>query len=58
MKVRCARCGQEFDDTYRWTFCPHDDFDMRTLVVRPGFPDVVVTTLEELNEITSTALPI
>lgn len=26
MIVKCNHCGIWYDDTYRWTFCPHDTF--------------------------------
>lgn len=26
MIVECPDCHAVFDDTYRWTFCPHDTF--------------------------------
>lgn len=38
-----------YDDTYRWTFCPHDGFDMKTLVIKPGEPPRLVTRLEDLE---------
>jgi hypothetical protein len=22
--VTCPKCSKFYDDTYRWTFCPHD----------------------------------
>jgi hypothetical protein len=48
--VTCAYgCGLEFDDTYRWTFCPHATFEMHTTVVRPGQPDVIATSVEQLH---------
>lgn len=49
MKVRCNSCGLDYDDVYRLTFCPHDEFQMRTLVVRPGKADRIVTSVEELR---------
>jgi hypothetical protein len=26
MRVYCKKCGLSYNDTYRWTFCPHDKF--------------------------------
>lgn len=26
MVVACPRCGAKYDDTYRWTYCPHRAF--------------------------------
>jgi hypothetical protein len=26
MIVLCPTCGRHYDDTYRWTYCPHDTF--------------------------------
>jgi hypothetical protein len=26
MIVHCAECGADFDDQFRWTYCPHETF--------------------------------
>jgi len=47
--VKCDKCGLEYDDTYRWTFCPHDTFQMDTLAVKGGGSMKRVHSIEELN---------
>jgi len=49
VRVPCAVCGEWFDDTYHWTYCPHEFFQMRTHVYNSkGFVGVA-TTIEELD---------
>ena len=48
--VKCPDCGLEYDDVYHWTFCPHDLFEMRTIVLKDG-KEYVATSLEELDAI-------
>jgi hypothetical protein len=47
MIVTCESCGLEYDDVYRWTYCPHATFEMRTVVGRRG-QTRVCRTVEEL----------
>jgi hypothetical protein len=49
VKTECSVCSLEYDDEYRWTFCPHDEFEMNTTVVAGG-RTVVVHSIEELHE--------
>jgi hypothetical protein len=48
----CPKCQLEYDDTYRWTFCPHEQFEMRTRVFHDGKDKGIATSLEELHEMT------
>ena len=48
MQTTCETCALTYDDTYRWTHCPHDGFDMVTRVYRPDGTSVVCTTVEQL----------
>ena len=57
MQVNCPVCDLLYDDTYRWTYCPHAKFDMHTTVVRPGKPTVVATTVEELDKLMEEECP-
>ena len=50
MRVCCPECRLFYDDTYRLTFCPHDEFAMQTRVYAEGREPVVATTVEELRE--------
>ena len=27
MRVVCGKCKLEYDDIFRWTYCPHDTFE-------------------------------
>ena len=47
----CDECGLHYDDTYRWTYCPHEEFEMHTTVHRQGKPDVIAHTVEELHRL-------
>lgn len=53
---RCDDCGDEYDDLYRWTYCPHERFDMRTTVIGPDGAVGVATSIEELDELTKAAV--
>lgn len=54
MKRVCDECGLEYDDVYRWTYCPHDHFPMNTLVSWVDEEGVrhehVATSVDELKE--------
>lgn len=32
--VRCPDCGVAYDNTYRWTRCPHERFEMGSTTMR------------------------
>lgn len=49
MIVTCPLCRREYDDLYRYTFCPHLGFQMRCTVVRGDGQSKVCTTLAEVN---------
>ena len=51
MTVTCRKCGKTYDDVYRWTYCPHNSFQMRTEVFSGGEYRGVATTLEELDRL-------
>jgi hypothetical protein len=40
--VTCEECGLNYNDTYRWTFCPHDTFEpspsAKALLQSQGIP--------------------
>jgi hypothetical protein len=42
MMVRCEICGLVYNDTYRWTNCPHDGFECsptaRAALIEMGVP--------------------
>ena len=48
MKVRCDKCSVVYDDTYRLTYCPHEAFEMRTMVYQGGKAKLCCS-LEELK---------
>ncbi len=49
MTVTCPKCGKSYDDTYHWTYCPHDYFEMNTLVADNNGIIGVAHSVEELN---------
>ena len=51
MTVTCEACGRTYDDTYRWTICPHERFQMRTVVADAKGNVGVATTVEELSRL-------
>lgn len=51
MLVSCDKCGAHYDDTYRWTYCPHDKFAMCTVVSRPDGTTGIATTIEQADRI-------
>lgn len=51
MIVKCEKCDALYDDTYRWTFCPHDRFDMATRVLRADGRERICRSINELNEL-------
>lgn len=53
MIVTCA-CGEMYDDVYRWTYCPHDRFEMRTSVTVRG-QQVIARSVEELHRLLAAA---
>ena len=52
MIVICEKCGEEYDDVYRWTFCPHEHFEMATTVVGPdGKIRGIARSVDELRQL-------
>jgi len=49
MIVTCTTCHLEYDDLYRYTFCPHPGFQMRCTVVRGDGRVKVCSTVTEVN---------
>lgn len=49
MNVICDHCGLRYDDVYRLTICPHERFEMRTVVVMGDGEVRVAHTVEELR---------
>ena len=56
MTVYCDHCDRAYDDTTRWTICPHDEFPMRCTVSFHGRTRVC-RSLEELNQFLAEVLP-
>lgn len=50
MRVHCSTCHEEYDDTYRDTGCPHDKFNMHTIMAK-GHETFVVTTLDDMEAV-------
>ena len=48
MNVICADCHLEYDDLYQVTYCPHQFFDMHTLITINGV-EYCCHSIEELN---------
>lgn len=52
MRRTCPDCNLSYDDVYRLTFCPHDEFMMRTTVVGGnGKVKGIATSVEELRDL-------
>ena len=51
MTATCASCWKQYDDTYRLTICPHERFEMRTVVIGPEGIRGVATTVEALRRL-------
>lgn len=53
MNVTCPDCHQRYDDVYRLTYCPHDEFPMRTVVGGVGpdgaYRQAMAHTVEEAS---------
>jgi hypothetical protein len=49
MMVTCEKCGKRYDDTYRLTYCPHNPFEMNTVVGKRNRIIGVAHSIEELN---------
>ena len=49
MIVTCDVCALVYDDVYRWTYCPHETFQMRTKIFRKDGTMVICTTVEQLQ---------
>lgn len=49
MMTTCERCSLTYDDVYRWTTCPHDEFRMMTVAQRGDGEVRLCTSIEELS---------
>lgn len=49
MIVTCDQCNARYDDVYQRTDCPHEHFEMCTVVIDGKRPPRIVTSLRELN---------
>lgn len=53
MKITCPDCRREFDDVYRLTYCPHDEFPTRTVIGGVGpdgqYRQAMAHTVEEAS---------
>lgn len=49
--VTCEKCGKVYDDTYRWTICPHEEFGMAATANRPDGTVGIATTVQQVGEI-------
>ena len=50
MVVTCETCQQSYDDTYRWTYCPHEAFEMHCMAVQADGTEKCCHTVESLQE--------
>ena len=50
MVVVCKECGENYDDVYRLTYCPHELFEMHTVAVNAEGEMKCCHSLEELHE--------
>ena len=51
MMITCGDCGKQYDDVYRLTVCPHESFEMRTIVAGPEGVKGVARSVEELHRL-------
>jgi len=51
MVVMCSDCGRKYDDVYRLTYCPHETFQMQTIVVGPEGVRGIATSVKELKRL-------
>jgi len=49
MIVTCEKCRATYNDTYRLTFCPHEQFEMNTTVGNASGIIGVAHSVEELK---------
>jgi hypothetical protein len=50
--VTCPDCRLRYDDTYRFTFCPHEEFEMRSLAgryVEGRYMELLCRSVEQLR---------
>lgn len=57
MVVQCTECGVSYDDTYHLTYCPHEYFEMRTVVHRGKGETRLCRSVEELHAFLDGRLP-
>jgi hypothetical protein len=48
MIVTCRTCQLEYDDLYKLTYCPHETFEMHTLITVHGI-ERCCHSIEELD---------
>ena len=48
MVVSCSRCQQTYDDVYRLTSCPHDEFAMNVMVMRADGQTKICHSIEDM----------
>ena len=51
MMVKCDKCGDVYDDLYRRTYCPHNQFQMHTIVAGPEGVRGIATTVEKCQKL-------
>mgnify|MGYP001575200301 FL=1 len=49
MIVQCGSCRIAYDDVYRFTFCPHERFEMQCMVVRGDGQKKVCISVNEVQ---------
>lgn len=57
MTVKCEKCNKLYDDVYRLTYCPHEKFQMRTIVAGPEGVRGIATTVEECRKLMESPNP-
>jgi len=50
VNVTCEACNLVYDDTYRFTYCPHDKFEMHCTVVNRYGHTKCCHTVEEIDD--------
>ena len=50
MIVTCAVCNLCYEDTYDWTLCQHEGFEMRCMVARGDGQSKLCTSVAEMMD--------